>query len=270
MPEDEPFGISSDDEEYNTDGSESLMGSDSDETTVEEIKPTFKDAVTGEEIEGVETSSLFPDPEKEVGGQKPAYPKDPASYIAVKLADGSVCPAFVSCKPDNIMEVSVHVAQGAQEQKKAFKEARPKKPLTPFLAADAKAMNEGDEKKLEALKKKYGEILMGDALIKEVLEKKKKRKAPTVVPAASEVKKEPSDEAPAPKKARSLFVKTEKSKKSEPGGVGSGKVESPGIFTPIRPQFPAEDRVATLTPSEIGTVKKLHTLLAAFSSILEN
>ena len=272
MSDDEPFGISSDDE-CPTDASEDLSGTETEEQE-EEIKPTFKDAVSGKEVPGAETNCLLPDPVKAVDGEKLAYPKEPGSYIAVKLEDGSVCPAFVSCKADNYLEVTVHVIQGAQEQKKAFKEARPKKPLTPFLASDAKALNEGDEKKLEALKKKYGDILMGDALIKEVLEKKKKRKAPTVLPpTTAEVKKEPTD-APAPKKPRSLFGKeggkAEKTKKCDTASGANVKIESTGVFTPICPGFPAEDREATLTPSEIGMVKKLHILINSLSTFLEN
>lgn len=270
--EDEPFAISSGEDTGDESVVENLSDTESDgETGAQDpiLQVTYCDAVTGEEISGAETTVALPDPVDKGEGKVPVGPKEKSEYVPVKTKDGT-CPGFVACEGGDLTKVTVYVIQGAAEQKKLFKVLHPKKPATGFLAKEAKELNEGNEKTCKALKTKHGEILMGDAMIKEILEKKKKRKAPTVVsesgPAAEQsTPKKKKVEIPTASKAKSLFKPM--SKPETPSA--KVKVESPEVLTPIRPAFDEEPRKAELTPSEIGMVKKFYKLVSAFSDFIE-
>lgn len=247
------------------------IGTSSGDETDTEDPPVEMTFVTLNAKDSVEGASIFhPLPEVVFVEEKDkiGFPETPEECVAVKTKEYGMCPGFVTGEAKNPYKLTAHVLVKESDQKNIYKKYFGKKgpALTVGFAKSAKKFNEGDDDVRKELRAKLGgdiEIVLGDVLIKSILEKpkpeKRKRKAkeaPTPIVEAEVPKKEEKKEEPA-KKMRKLFP--EVVKKVEP---------APAVSTPIKPLFTPTDHTLTLDNCEIATLKNVCKVIGAMRELL--
>ena len=261
----------SDDEDSDFAKDEIEIGTSSDDETDTEDPPvevTFVTLNAKDSVEGASILHSLPEVVFVEEKDKIVFPETPEECVAVTTKEYGMCPGFVTGEAKNPYKLTVHVLVKESDQKNIYKKYFGKKgpALTVGFAKSAKKFNEGDEDARKELRAKLGgdiEIVLGDVLIKSILEKpkpeKRKRKAKEVATSAeaAEVpKKEEKKEEPA-KKMRKLFP--EVVKKVEP---------TPVVSTPLKPMFTPTDHTLTLDDCEIATLKSVCKVIEAVRGLL--
>lgn len=261
----------SDDEDSDFAKDEIEIGTSSDDETDTEDPPvevTFVTLNAKDSVEGASILHSLPEVVFVEEKDKIVFPETPEECVAVTTKEYGMCPGFVTGEAKNPYKLTVHVLVKESDQKNIYKKYFGKKgpALTVGFAKSAKKFNEEDKDARKELRAKLGEdieIVLGDVLIKSILEKpkpeKRKRKAKEVATSAeaAEVpKKEEKKEEPA-KKMRKLFP--EVVKKVEP---------TPAVSTPLKPMFTPTDHTLTLDDGEIATLKSVCKVIGAVRGLL--
>lgn len=247
------------------------IGTSSDDETDAEDPPvevTFVTLNAKDAVEGASILHSLPEVVFVEEQDKIVFPETPEECVAVTTKEYGMCPGFVTGEAKTPYKLTVHVLVKESDQKNIYKKYFGKKgpALTVGFAKSAKKFNEGDEDVRKELRAKLGgdiEIVLGNVLIKSILEKpkpeKRKRKAkeaPTSASAAEVPKKEEKKEESA-KKMRKLFP--EVVKKVEP---------TPVVSTPLKPMFTPTDHTLTLDDCEIATLKSVCKVIGAVRGLL--